>query len=133
MKLNGSKKILLLNETWTNIFNPCVSYKCVGSLDDARVEKVHTECNKTCDDDFIYEKVPNQCCGVCTQPYCFDDSSNTRYRIGEIWKNDNCTINECVLNDQQQPTTISYQKHCQELESCPVEFIVIKDCCPKCK
>jgi hypothetical protein len=129
LKLDGNLKLLSVNESWINTNNPCISYKCSS---DVKIEKVHQECNSTCDNNFEYKTVPGECCGKCYAALCTDENSQETYKEGDVWKSaDNCTINECV-RDGLEVYVSYYEKSCPKLRNCPRDNIESRDCCPYC-
>ncbi|CRL02097.1 CLUMA_CG015286, isoform A [Clunio marinus] len=126
-------KILFIpaNETWSSSEDPCVVYKCLKTFENEnKIEIEKIECNITCPEDYVYKNSTKDCCGSCYATFCMLD--DVKHKIGSIWKSDNnCTVNECVYNSDE-PYVTSYKKSCPKINSCELESIEVKDCCPYC-
>lgn len=76
-----------------------------------------------------------QCCGECIQTHCL--FNNQTYKPGDVWRSeDNCLFYECaeILDEENVGVKVSsYKKACPELENCPPDQVVVRDCCPTCE
>mgnify|MGYP006365448171 CR=1 FL=1 len=128
MKIEGNTQLLSLNQSYSTVNDPCLVHKCMQG---SKIIEFNIECITICDDDQMYQKVKNQCCGQCVSRFCVDEKG-IKFKPGDTWKSpDNCTINECI-DDETEFRVISYQKTCPKLQNCPISSIEIRDCCQYC-
>jgi hypothetical protein len=120
-----------INQMWTNVADPCMTYKCNRINGSTVIEKLTKECNYACDDDFMFKApLAGECCGNCVENFCIDNGM--KRKLGDVWKSsDKCIINECI-DDGTKLIVNSYQKKCPKVRNCPKESIEMRDCCPYC-
>ena len=131
MDLNGERLRKNVGEKWNDSLT-CTEFEClVDQSGELFINSYDFVCPLSCPNGFELRSMEGQCCSECVQIRCIENGQ--LYEPGDTWtSSDNCNINECVRQNDELNVT-STKRICPSLGNCPLENVVVENCCPVCR